>query len=147
VPVPPRHAGNPVLLVLVALAALLVGGVGAGVLVTVMHAAQAEEIGRAVGEEVSRSMEDAVGGFMGGEWGAGGPMGSGPVEEFPAVAPGPLGPDPVLDGYAADCFTGDLQACDDLFYESPPMSEYEEYAATCGGRVKLYAVLYCTELE
>jgi hypothetical protein len=69
------------------------------------------------------------------------------VEEFPAVPPGDLGPDSVLDEYADACFAGDFQACDDLMYESPPLSEYEEYGATCGGRVKPYSVVTCTELE
>jgi hypothetical protein len=62
------------------------------------------------------------------------------------VEPGDLGPDPVLDTYAADCFAGDLQACDDLYYEAPPLSDYESYALTCGGRVKEYAVAACSEL-
>jgi hypothetical protein len=31
-------------------------------------------------------------------------------------------PDPVLDVYAQSCFLGDLQACDDLMYESAPLS-------------------------
>jgi hypothetical protein len=63
------------------------------------------------------------------------------------VPPQGLGPDPVLDGYAQQCFAGDFQACDDLFFESPPLSAYEEYASTCGGRVKIYTVPYCTELD
>ena len=63
------------------------------------------------------------------------------------MAPGELGPDPVLDEYAQECFAGELQACDDLYYESPPLSAYEEYGSTCGGRVKIYTVPYCTELD
>jgi hypothetical protein len=38
-------------------------------------------------------------------------------------------------------------ACDRLYAESAPFSEYERYASTCGGRVKPFAVAYCTELE
>jgi hypothetical protein len=53
----------------------------------------------------------------------------------------------VLDAYAGSCFDGELQACDDLFYESPPMSAYEEYGVTCGGRVKQFAVMSRTDLE
>ncbi len=49
--------------------------------------------------------------------------------------------------YAADCFNGTFQACDDLLYESPPLSEYEDYAITCGGRVKQWDVMACTDLE
>ena len=40
-----------------------------------------------------------------------------------------------------------LQACDDLMYASPPLSDYEEYASTCGGRVEEFSVPVCTELE
>ena len=69
------------------------------------------------------------------------------VEEFPAVPPGDLGPDPTLDEYADACFAGDFQACGDLLYESPPLSEYEEHGGTCGGRVKPYDVATCTDLE
>jgi hypothetical protein len=70
-----------------------------------------------------------------------------PVKGHPTIAPGELGPDPVLDAYAQGRFGGDLQACDDLFFESPPMSAYEEYAATCGIRVTQFAVMVCTDLE
>jgi hypothetical protein len=69
------------------------------------------------------------------------------VEQSDPVEPGVLGADPALDGYAADCFTGSLDACDQLFYESTPFSEYERYGSTCGGRVKPYTVAYCTDLE
>ncbi len=72
---------------------------------------------------------------------------SGPVEQFPATAPGDLGPDPVLNAYAQECFEDDLQSCDDLYNESPPLSDYERYATTCGGRVKEYDVMNCTELD
>lgn len=72
---------------------------------------------------------------------------SGPVEEYPATAPGVLGPDPVLDAYATSCFDGEMQACDDLYYESPPMSDYEQYAVTGGGRVEQFAVVACTDLD
>ena len=32
-------------------------------------------------------------------------------------------------------------------YESPPLSAYEDYGDPCGGRVKKYAVVACTDLE
>jgi len=40
-----------------------------------------------------------------------------------------------LDALAQDCFDGDLEACDDLFIESPIDSDYETYGNTCGDRV------------
>jgi hypothetical protein len=124
-------------MVLVALAAFLVGALGAGVAALVVFLAGAAEIGRGLGEVVALPEDPLLDEEII----------YGPVEEFPAVAPGVLGPDPVLDAYAADCFGGDLQACDDLYFEAPPMSDYEEYAITCGGRVKAWAVASCTELE
>jgi hypothetical protein len=136
-PTAQRH--GPLVLVLVAVAGVLVGAVGGGLLAGVLFVAGAQDIGRGMGEEFTRSMEDAMG--LTGEWV------TGPVEEFAPTEPGSLGPDPVLDAYAAGCFAGGLQACDDLYYESPPLSPYEEYGATCGGRVKQYAVMSCTELE
>jgi hypothetical protein len=155
-PAPRSRGNNPVTLALVAVAALLAGAAGAGFLTTALFVSGAENIGRemaeemgprigaAMGEEVTASMEDALDAFMGGETYAE-PVG--PVEQFPAIEPGDLGPDPVLDDYADSCFDGDLQACDDLYYSAPPMSDYEEYAGTCGGRVKLFAVMSCLDLE
>jgi hypothetical protein len=61
--------------------------------------------------------------------------------------PAGLGDDPGLDGYASRCHDGDLQACDDLYQLSDPMSGYEQYGLTCGGRVKPLEVAFCTELE
>lgn len=67
-------------------------------------------------------------------------------------APGPTGPvateapasgspdafaygdDPYFDALWDSCESGDAQACDDLFQESPVDSEYEEFGASCGGR-------------
>ena len=158
---PARSAANsPWILVLVALVSLLAGAAGAGLVTTALFASGAEDLGRGmaedlaprisadVGDEMAASMEDvlntAMGGFTDEEMTAE-PVG--PVEQFPPTEPGNLGPDPVLDDYADSCFDGDLQACDDLFYGAPPLSDYEEYAATCGGRVKLYEVMYCVDLE
>ncbi len=123
---PRSAAGSPLVLSLVALGALLAGGVAGFLIATVAFMAGGMGWGTGVGMEEE---------FLG------------PVEEFPAVLPGDMGPDPVLDEYADACFAGELQACDDLFYEAPPMSEYEEYAVTCGGRVKPYDVMACTDLE
>ena len=63
------------------------------------------------------------------------------------MPPGTLGGDVTLDGHAQECFAGVLDACDRLYAESAPFPEYERYASTCGGRVKPFAVAYCTELE
>jgi hypothetical protein len=63
------------------------------------------------------------------------------------VAPAGLGSDPELDDYAARCYTGEMQACDDLYDMSDPMSRYEQYGMTCGGRVKSFEVDYCTDLD
>ncbi|UOY03896.1 hypothetical protein [Blastococcus sp. PRF04-17] len=168
-PIPPAPSRKsvprgPVVLALVALAGVLAGAVGAAFLVTAVFLGSAQDIGREiaaeVGPEVAREAGDGVVDALGemglsmlGEGFAdeefGGPMGEEmpPVEQHPAVEPGELGPDPVLNQYAVDCFGGDLQSCDDLMYESPPLSDYEQYGLTCGGRVKAYMVMYCTELE
>jgi hypothetical protein len=71
----------------------------------------------------------------------------GPCRRPPRSRPDVPGPDPVLDAYAQNCFGGDLQACDDLYYESAPMSGYENDGSTCGGRVKQMTVYACTELD
>ncbi|HEX9993419.1 MAG TPA: hypothetical protein VGB14_10865 [Acidimicrobiales bacterium] len=52
----------------------------------------------------------------------------------PGEPPGDLGDDPALDALADQCFEGDMQACDDLYFQSPIDSAYEEYGDTCGGR-------------
>lgn len=44
------------------------------------------------------------------------------------------GDDPYFDALWDSCESGDAQACDDLFQESPVDSEYEEFGASCGGR-------------
>ncbi len=61
------------------------------------------------------------------------------------VPPGDLGDDPLLDELAANCYAGDMQACDDLYWESPLDSAYEDYGNTCGGRVPDGAMT-CTDL-
>ncbi|RBY94330.1 hypothetical protein DQ244_03100 [Blastococcus sp. TBT05-19] len=146
-----------------ALAGLAAGAVGATFLVTAVFAGTAEDIGRGMAQEFGPAISEGVRDgmveaaeeemslyedeFMSEDYGwyAGGPGGD--VEQFPPVEPEDLGPDEVLDEYAQSCFAGEYQACDDLLYESPPLSAYEEYASTCGGRVKEYAVPACTELE
>jgi hypothetical protein len=155
---------GPLVLALVAVAGVLAGAVGGALLVMAVFVSSAEEIGREIGAElgpevgraagdgVADAMEDVMGGYLDptlgmDEYGWGAEEDYAAVEQHPAVEPGELGPDPVLNQYAADCFSGDLQACDNLLYESAPLSAYEAYAFTCGGRVKQYEVPACTYLE
>jgi hypothetical protein len=49
-------------------------------------------------------------------------------------------------GVAVVSFVGERGSYEDLYFESPPMSDHEEYVGTRGGRVKLFAVMSCTEL-
>lgn len=135
-------------------AGLVLGLVLAAVVVGVLVRGAAGDAGRAageaMGEAIGESMGEAMGeAFYGGPpadpFAVGGSLGA--VEQSEPVPPGELGPDPVLDGYAQECFDGDLQSCDDLFTESPPMSDYEEYALSCGGRVKAWSVPLCTDLD
>jgi len=56
-----------------------------------------------------------------------------------------LGTDPAMDAYAQGCFDGDMEACDDLYRESPLASAYETYGDTCAGRQPPASGRYCTE--
>ena len=125
-------------LAVVAILGVLVGAVGSAGLVTASFLSAAEDIGRGMSEGLESLAEPPAQDLATG--------GGGPVERFSPVAPGALGTDPVLDGYARSCFAGDLSACDALWQQSPPMSDYETYAATCGGRAKRGAVTACSEL-
>ncbi len=143
-PVAPARPGLAVAALVAA--GLVLGLVLAGVVVGVLVRGAADDAGRAAGEAMGESMEEALyGGVPADPYAVGGTLGS--VEQSEPVPPGDLGPDPVLDGYAQECFDGDLQSCDDLFTESPPLSDYEEYALSCGGRVKAWTVPLCTELD
>jgi hypothetical protein len=44
------------------------------------------------------------------------------------------GDDPELDALWDACEGGDMQACDDLYFQSPVGSEYEDFGDTCGNR-------------
>jgi hypothetical protein len=142
----PRSARGPVTLGLVALAGVVAGAVGGAFLVTAVFVGSAESIGEGIGrgmvtaqEEVYSSMsEEDLG------WYAGPPLDPSEIGEPTTPV---TGPDPTLDAYAQACFEGDYQSCDDLYYESPPLSDYEEYGVTCGGRVKNGDVMACTDLE
>ena len=140
-----RASKGPLVLALVALAGVAAGTVGGVFLFAAVFAGSAEAIGEGIGrgmaagqEEIYSSMsEEDFGGWVE-------PLD--PADIGAPVAPVP-GPDPVLNAYAQSCFEGDYQACDDLYYESPPMSVYEEYGGSCGGRVKVYSVMSCTDLD
>ncbi|SOC46979.1 hypothetical protein SAMN05660748_0556 [Blastococcus aggregatus] len=167
-PAPVPSAGAPVgasprsrgPLVAAAAGGLLAGLLASGLVVVALFTASAEDIGATMADRIGTAVEEGIvdgtriateesleglGGYEEdlldpGGWGQ-------PPEQFPPVPPREAGPDPVLDAYAQDCFAGDLQACDDLLFESPPLSDYEEYGGSCGGRVKAYTVGSCTELE
>ncbi len=47
--------------------------------------------------------------------------------------PGTFGDDEALDSLWTACADGDLDACDDLYFQSPFGSEYESFGSTCGG--------------
>ncbi|MFN2345594.1 MAG: hypothetical protein ABR616_07750 [Dermatophilaceae bacterium] len=49
-------------------------------------------------------------------------------EPEPVVPAGSYGSDPALDRLQDDCAAGDMDACDDLFWESPYGSDYEAFA-------------------
>jgi hypothetical protein len=166
-PGPPAPAGPPPAgkssrpvgpLLLAAGAGLLAGLLGSGLVVAGLFAVAAEDIGESMADRLGPVVEDAiVDGTLEAmeesfdDYGAypedvyGGSVED--VEVFDPVPPEGLGPDPVLDGYARECFDGALQACDDLLYEAPPLSAYEEYGLTCAGRVKSYSIGYCTDLD
>ena len=152
VPTQPAGRRRAVPLVLVGAAAFVVGAVGAAFLVSAVFLSSAEDIGRAMAQGMGEKIGTSIGEGM--AQAMGGPMTSqdlyasppAPADQSPAVPPVP-GPDPVLNTYAQNCYSGDLQACDDLYYESPPLSDYEQYAVTCAGRVKAYSVAVCTDLD
>lgn len=161
-PPPSPGAGAPaaagrrpgaVVLAVVALLGVVAGSVAATLLVTAAFVGSAEDIGREVGDGIAASMSEAMARSMEDSsfsideefgWGAGAPVAPEDIAE--PVPPVP-GPDPVLNAYAQGCFDGDYQACDNLFFESPPLSDYEEYGGTCAGRVKLMSVMACTDLD
>jgi hypothetical protein len=75
--------------------------------------------------------------------------GSGGGSSIPAATSDPagLGDDAELDGLAESCYDGDMQACDDLFWNSEAGSAYELYGGTCAGRQPNSAAqtVFCTE--
>jgi len=63
----------------------------------------------------------------------------------PTQEPVGLGTDGHLDNLASNCHGGSMQACDDLFDESPVGSQYELYGDTCAGRQPAGTGLYCSD--
>ena len=59
--------------------------------------------------------------------------------------PDGLGSDPTMDAFADACYAGDMQACDDLYDESPFGSAYEAYGDTCAGRQPAGSGQYCVD--
>ena len=55
---------------------------------------------------------------------------------FSPTDPAP-GEDPLLDALWSECGAGDPISCDDLFYEAPRDSNYEQFAFSCGGRANM----------
>ncbi|WP_454048817.1 DUF4190 domain-containing protein [Cellulomonas sp. Marseille-Q8402] len=55
-----------------------------------------------------------------------------------AIAAAVVSHDNALDDLRADCTSGVMQACDDLYYESEVGSDDEEFGRTCGGRTEGY---------
>jgi hypothetical protein len=141
----PRGSTPPWVLGLVVLGGVVAGAVGGAFIVAAVFVGSAEAIGEGIARGMVAAEEDLYGSMseedMG--WYAEPPD---PADISAPVAPAP-GPDPVLDAYAQSCFQGDYQACDDLYFESPPLSDYEEYGGSCAGRVKIYSVASCTDLD
>jgi hypothetical protein len=63
------------------------------------------------------------------------------------VPPEGLGSDPELDALAQSCYAGDMDACDDLYFESELGSDYQVYGDTCAGRQPEGTGTVCTDLE
>lgn len=142
---PPGPARGRLAVGFVAAVSAVAGAVAGVVLTTAVFMSSAEAIGEGIA--VGLVSEGVLGGPMSeGDygWTAGPPVDPADVEQ---PVPPVTGADPVLDAYGQSCFEADYQSCDALFFESPPMSDYEEYGSTCGGRVKIGAVMSCTELE
>ena len=59
---------------------------------------------------------------------------------------GAVGSNPQLDALYVACDAGDLEACDDLYFDSPLDSAYEAFGDTCGGRQAMGTGQLCVEL-
>lgn len=56
------------------------------------------------------------------------------------------GDDPALDALWDACEGGDPDACDELFFQSPSGSEYEDFGFSCGGRVPDDEIEVCSNV-
>jgi hypothetical protein len=72
------------------------------------------------------------------------PIGEVTADAGPPAAP-PTG-DAQFDDLADECFQGDMDACDELYQETPVGSDYEAYGDTCGARIDQSFGYYCTDL-
>jgi hypothetical protein len=61
-------------------------------------------------------------------------------------SPDSLGDDPTMDALAESCYAGGMQACDDLYRDSPLGSAYETYGDTCAGRQPSGSGQYCVDV-
>ena len=61
------------------------------------------------------------------------------------LAPFTYGDSPALDALRDACEAGDWQSCDDLYRQSAPGTEYEEFGDTCGGRQPVGTGLWCVD--
>ncbi len=77
--------------------------------------------------------------------GGGDPSGDIP-EDLPDPGPTPDTDDPELTALIEGCEAGDMQACDDLFFDSEIGSDAEAYGDTCGARVEDAQGELCTVL-
>ena len=89
------------------------------------YGSEYEEFGETCGNRAGASLPCA------GEDGTGTDTGT---DSGAAGEPHTYGDDPQLDVLWDACEAGDGGACDDLYWESPYGSEYEEFGETCGGR-------------
>ena len=64
----------------------------------------------------------------------------------PTQQPTGLGDDEAMNLYAIACFIGTMQACDNLYNQSPLGSAYETYGDTCAGRRPAGTLPFCTEV-
>ncbi len=78
-------------------------------------------------ERQLQELEDLMGGSSSGSSGSDSTFGGSMFSDANSY-----GDDPELDALWDDCAAGDMQACDDLYMNSPFDSEYEDFANNCG---------------
>jgi S1-C subfamily serine protease len=64
--------------------------------------------------------------------------------DWSVFGPNGYGDDPQLDGLYDACGAGDMEACDNLYWQSSYGSEYESFAIYCGGATDEPAWGYCS---